>query len=202
MPSRETGPEGRKAQTQARILEAAAQLFMTRGYERTSIRTIAARARVSRAAVFWHFGSKAGLFEESCRRLLGPFFEMIRSSLMHLPPRKRLFDLFEVYESFVATYRSSIASFVRWALESPQVWTMLQGPLFEMHDEFMRDIRDTLVELGMARPAAEKLAASLIAMLDGNLLLEVLEKGEANRELRRAGLRQVARQMLGELPPE
>jgi AcrR family transcriptional regulator len=92
--TRAASSEGRKAETQARILDAAAGLFTTRGYERTSISLLAAQAGVSRAAIFWHFGSKAGLFEETCRRLLRPFFEEIRSSLQHLAPHKRLFELF------------------------------------------------------------------------------------------------------------
>ncbi len=203
-PTREhTTPEGRKALTQARILEAAAGLFMTRGYERTSISAIAAQAGVSRAAIFWHFGNKAGLFEETCRRLLGPFFEEVRSSLQHLAPRKRLFELFAVYESFVSSYRGPIESFVRWALESPQAWATLQGPLFEMHDEFMADIRQTLEDLLPDRRAAEPLAAALSATLDGNLLLDVLEGSDANREIRRRGLRRMAELALLEsgLPP-
>jgi AcrR family transcriptional regulator len=201
-PSRdETTPDGRKAQTQARILEAAAGLFTTRGYERTSISLIAAQAGVSRAAIFWHFGSKAGLFEETCRRLLRPFFEEVRSSLSHLEPRKRLFELFSVYESFVATYRGPIESFVRWALESPQAWATLQGPLFAMHDEFMADMRQTLEELLPDRRAAEPLAAALAATLDGNLLLDVLESGDGNREIRRQGLRRIAELALAEADP-
>jgi len=196
-------PDGRKAQTQSRILEAAAGLFTPRGYERTSISAIAAQAGVSRAAIFWHFGNKAGLFEETCRRLLGPFFEEVRSSLQHLAPRKRLFELFAVYESFVSTYRGPIESFVRWALESPQAWATLQGPLFAMHDEFMADIRGTLEELIVDRKAAEPLAAALAATLDGNLLLDVLESGDGNREIRRQGLRRMAELALLEsgLPP-
>jgi AcrR family transcriptional regulator len=195
-------PEGRKAETQARILDAAARLFTTRGYERTTISSIAVQARVSRAAIFWHFGTKAGLFEESCRRLLLPFFEEIRSSLRHLAPRKRLFELFAVYESFVASYREPIEAFVRWALESPQAWATLQGPLFAMHDEFEADIRTTLEELLPERRDAEALAAALIATLDGNLLLDVLKAGEGSREMRRLGLRRMAEQAIGAGPPE
>ena len=198
-PTRERSTaDGRKAETQARILEAAAGLFMTRGYERTSISLLAAQAGVSRAAIFWHFGSKAGLFEETCRRLLGPFFDEIRTSLQHLAPHKRLFELFAVYESFVATYRGPIESFVRWALESPQAWATLQGPLFAMHDEFMADIRQTLEELLPDKKQAAPLAAALAATLDGNLLLDVLETGEGNRELRRQGLRRLAELALAE----
>jgi len=43
--------DGRKTDTQARILEAAVALFAARGYERTSISAIATRAGVSRAAL-------------------------------------------------------------------------------------------------------------------------------------------------------
>jgi AcrR family transcriptional regulator len=191
---------GDKAETQNRILESAAQLFLTRGYERTSIRAVAAEAGVSRAAVFWHFRSKAGLFEETCRRLLSPFFEEIRSSLRHLAPRKRLFEFFSVYESFVSTYRGPIQGFVRWALESPAAWATLQGPLFAMHDEFMRDIRDALQEILPDRSTADPIAAALIATLDGNLLLDVLESERGNRELRRQGLRRIAALAIGEQP--
>lgn len=202
-PTRATSTaEGRKAETQARILEAAGRLFTTGGYERTSISSIAAQARVSRAAIFWHFGSKAGLFEETCRRLLGPFFEEMRSSLRHLGPRKRLFELFSVYESFVSSYRAPIEGFVRWALESPQAWATLQAPLFAMHDEFMRDIRETLEELLPDRSKAETLAAALIATLDGNLLLDVLEAGEGSREARRQGLRRMAELAIGAAPAD
>src|SRR5262247_4306000 len=140
--------EGRKAATQARILDAAAQLFISQGYEHTSISGIATRARVSRAAVFWHFGTKAGLFEETVRRLLGPFLEEMRGNLSHLPPRKRIFELIDTYESFVTTWREPILGFVRWALESPEAWAKLQGPLFSLHnDVFLRDLCEAFEEL-------------------------------------------------------
>ena len=192
----EPASEGRKAATQARILDAAARLFLTRGYERTSISAIASDARVSRAAIFWHFESKAGLFQETCRRLLGPFFEEIRGNLSHLPPRKRLFELFGVYESFVSSYREPIQGFVRWALESPQAWATLRAPLFAMHDEFMRDVTGSLEELIHDRPRAERWAATLVAALDGSLVLDVLEEEPGHRELRRQGLRLLAESML------
>ena len=68
-------PENRKAETQARILEAAVALFAELGFDGASITAIASRAHVSRATVFWHFGDKASLFQEACRRILVPFIE-------------------------------------------------------------------------------------------------------------------------------
>ncbi|WP_207079460.1 TetR/AcrR family transcriptional regulator [Novosphingobium sp. KA1] len=58
-------PSGaRNAQaTRARILDAAKQLFSTRGYSHSGIREIAARAGISSPLLLRYFGSKAGLFE-------------------------------------------------------------------------------------------------------------------------------------------
>jgi AcrR family transcriptional regulator len=46
------------------LLQAARELFAEKGYAATSTKEIAARARVTEAMVFRHFGSKASLFRE------------------------------------------------------------------------------------------------------------------------------------------
>jgi AcrR family transcriptional regulator len=53
--------------TRDRILKAATRLFAERGYEATSIRTLAAKARVNQAAINYHFKSKDGLYREILR---------------------------------------------------------------------------------------------------------------------------------------
>lgn len=47
------------------LLEAAAELFSTRGYSRTGTRAIAERADVAEVVLFRHFGNKANLFREA-----------------------------------------------------------------------------------------------------------------------------------------
>ncbi len=106
-----------KAATQDRILRAAGELFVAQGYEGTTIAEVAERAGVSRATVFWHFGDKATLFQEGCRRMLVPFIEQFRDSLEHLDAQKRTFELFNAYDAFVSQYLGTIETFVRWALE-------------------------------------------------------------------------------------
>lgn len=184
--------EGRKAETQARILEAAMALFAERGYDGASITKIAARARVSRATVFWHFSDKSTLFQEACRRMLAPFIDEFRKSLEHVEAHKRIFELFNVYEQFVSQYLGTIETFVRWALESDQMRASLQKPLFALHDQFIRDFRETFLEIWGDPEEAAELASAFLALLDGNLLLDLLEGNPARRELRRAGLRRVA----------
>ena len=185
-------PANRKEETQARILDAAIALFAERGYDGASISVIAERAGVSRATVFWHFSDKATLFQEACRRMLVPFVEEFRKSLEDVDPRKRVFELFNVYELFVSRYLETIEHFVRWALESPTLRAALHKPLFALHDQFTQDIRRAFLELWGDPAEAAELAAAFIALLDGNLLLDLMESSPEKRELRRAGLRRLA----------
>jgi TetR/AcrR family transcriptional regulator, regulator of cefoperazone and chloramphenicol sensitivity len=53
--------------TRDRILRTAVRLFAERGYQATSIRTLAAKARVNQAAINYHFKSKDGLYREVLR---------------------------------------------------------------------------------------------------------------------------------------
>src|ERR1700739_699464 len=59
-------------ETRTRILDAAADLFMQRGFEATSMRLLSSRAGVNLAAVNYHFGSKHALIEAVFRRRLDP----------------------------------------------------------------------------------------------------------------------------------
>src|SRR3954468_7349844 len=58
--------------SRAAILEAAQRLFADRGYDATSVRAVAARARVDPALVLHFFGSKAELFASSLHLPLDP----------------------------------------------------------------------------------------------------------------------------------
>jgi len=97
--------------TRDRILEAALDLFIERGYDKTSLREVAERVGVTKAALYYHFSSK----EEIIRTLIQPIydhFEPLAAALARRPdlkewgeglaaivewvlPQRRLFELFE-----------------------------------------------------------------------------------------------------------
>jgi AcrR family transcriptional regulator len=54
----EHAPTGRRGDTRARIQQVALELFAEQGYERTSLREIAERLGVTKAALYYHFKSK------------------------------------------------------------------------------------------------------------------------------------------------
>ncbi|MFI5316926.1 MAG: TetR/AcrR family transcriptional regulator [Myxococcota bacterium] len=57
-PARRRAPEA----SRDAILDAALRCFAKRGYHETSVDDIAARARLSKGAVYWHFAGKRALF--------------------------------------------------------------------------------------------------------------------------------------------
>ncbi len=60
-------------ETRKRILEAAARIFGQHGFNDVSLENIASAAGVTRGAVYWHFRSKAELFNTVCENTPLPF---------------------------------------------------------------------------------------------------------------------------------
>ncbi|MGW2841022.1 TetR family transcriptional regulator [Streptomyces sp. NPDC001493] len=62
----------RRRATEVRILDSARELFAQKGFERTTMRAVAAAARVDPALVMQYFGSKRGLFGQAVQALPAP----------------------------------------------------------------------------------------------------------------------------------
>lgn len=73
--SRKVKKEAEK--TRGRILASALSLFAKKGYEHTTFTDIAARLRLTKGAVYWHFDSKEKLLVELVRLALEKFRRQI-----------------------------------------------------------------------------------------------------------------------------
>ena len=109
--ARQTRERRRARNTREEILDVATDLFIELGYDKTSLREIAERVGVTKAALYYHFESK----EEIFRTLLQPILDLqndVMTLLQQKPsleqwadglttlvdwvlPRRRLFELFE-----------------------------------------------------------------------------------------------------------
>src|SRR5690349_25098477 len=63
--------ERRTEQTRARLMDAALELFLERGYDEPSINEITKRADLGAGTYYLHFKDKRGLYEALVRRDLG-----------------------------------------------------------------------------------------------------------------------------------
>jgi AcrR family transcriptional regulator len=77
------------AETRARLLRAAADVFAARGYDGTRVADIAAAAGVSNSALYAHFGSKAELLVSSLRAHGG----RVLADLLAADPERPVADL-------------------------------------------------------------------------------------------------------------
>ena len=68
------------AATREALLDAAERVFRERGVAHTSLAEVAAAARVTRGAVYWHFRDKADLFEALCERVQLPMEAMLANA--------------------------------------------------------------------------------------------------------------------------
>lgn len=186
-----------KAATQERILAAATELFLERGYEKTTVSDVAERGGVSRATVFWHFSDKGGLFREAFYRLLAPFRESIDRDLSHLPPAERLEAQLAMGGRFAQDHRAEIAAFVRWAIESPTFRDGLVTTLLDLNQRFAGALTQTVAELAQNDDDPKHLAIGLMLAFDANLLLSVFE-GETHRFAERdAAIQALAKRIAG-----
>ena len=69
--ARKTKEEAERTRT--RILASALSLFVRKGYERTTFTDIAARLKLTKGAVYWHFESKERLLVELVEEALAKF---------------------------------------------------------------------------------------------------------------------------------
>ena len=64
-------------ETRSRILDAAEKVFHQKGVAHAGLEDIAAAAKVTRGAIYWHFKDKAELFDAMMQRVVLPAEEML-----------------------------------------------------------------------------------------------------------------------------
>jgi AcrR family transcriptional regulator len=147
--------EERRRRTEATILDAARELFAAQGFERTTIRGVAARAGIDPALVMQHFGSKEGLFAASTR--WSNEHQTILTATSDTLPAAALADLLSHFEQ--GEDREAVVALMRNCLTHP-------AALAAMRDEVMCE-RKEAVAARLEGPDAELRAALFAACMIG-----------------------------------
>ena len=139
--------------TRAAILDAARRQFGAAGYDRTSLRTVAALAGVDQALIVHFFGSKMGLFLEVVDLPMDP--EAVIPALLN-GPRAEIGDRVAIFLVSVLENeqgRATITSLVRAATSEPEAARLVRdrlthelwGPLARRLDVEDAELRVSLV---------------------------------------------------------
>ncbi len=163
---RKLDPDGPQAaqrrETEQRVLDAAAELFVTLGYSRATIRGIAEAADVDPALVIHYFGSKEELFSRVTRA--GPALSLTGSA-----------D--EMTEQILDNLAASVVNvpvrslvMLRSMLTHPEAAQATRAGVRQYEEQLRRAI---------ASPDADVRAALIVALLLGIVLSRHLLKNEA-----------------------
>ena len=97
-------------ETRDRLVDVAAVLFAEQGFDAVTVRDICARASANVAAVNYHFGGKAGLYDEVLRRairIMQGTTEEIRKAGENQPPEARLEASIRIFLKRIASTRNT-----------------------------------------------------------------------------------------------
>ena len=163
--------------TRKRILASALSLFSAKGYDRTTFTDIAARLKMTKGAVYWHFESKEALLLALVDKMLARFKRIIEQ---RMPVDRLSFPV-------VADVMSSVAAVVV-AEPSARAFFMLMhtqvkwgsATMAQMREELLADVRFGPVQAfrsalendkrsGLVRRdvAVEEVVSTCIALWDG-----------------------------------
>jgi AcrR family transcriptional regulator len=152
-----------------RILEAAVELFSTRGYAGSGVDRLAERSGIAKTAIYYHFGNKEGLLAAVLERTATQWIDGIQQAARQggdplerldralagmramLEERPWIYKLFQILALEVAE-------------EKPEVRAMLRGIVRRARQAITDGIRDAL---GTDVPDADGVAGAILATLDG-----------------------------------
>jgi AcrR family transcriptional regulator len=96
----------RTRETQARLLDAAEEIFVRDGYEAAQLDEIAARAERSKGAVYTHFESKEDLFLALFEHRTRTYIERLLGELRHCKSREESLKVFRDFYIGLASDRA------------------------------------------------------------------------------------------------
>lgn len=144
----------RAAERPGEIVAAAAELFVERGYERTRMEDVAARAGVTKATVYLYFADKGRLFEAVVRHAMSPNVDRL--------------------EALVAAYDGSTPALLR------TIATLLEGVL----ESGFSAMAKVVVTESSAFPELAKSYVELVMSRGFRLLEAVVRRGVERGDLR------------------
>jgi AcrR family transcriptional regulator len=170
-----TTSKGDDRETHERLLNAATWLFAERGFAKVTVRDICRRARANVAAVNYHFGGKAGLYDAVLRtaiRTMQGTTEAARHAGENRPPEEQLEAYMSIFLQRVAKARDSwIHQLMMRELSDPtHALDMVAEEVIQPRMDYLASIIARLLGCGEEDPRVARcllsVNAQVLALLD------------------------------------
>lgn len=166
--------EERRRRTEAAIVEAARELFAEVGFEKTTIRAVAAKAGIDPALVMQYYGNKEGLFAAAARWQVD--HKRIGAAALEDIARTAIADIFEGFED-PATRDASIALMRNCLTHDSALGIVRDEVMCETQAMIAATIGGEDAEL-----RAGLLASTMMGLVMGRYLMELPALTSASRE--------------------
>lgn len=173
----------RRGNTRQRIQDVALELFAEQGYEKTSLREIAERLDVSKAALYYHFKTKEEIIVSLFEDLTKPILDLIEWG-------RRQPHTLETKQEIIRRYSQALAGaepLFRFMQENQA--TVRELRIGDTFKDRMRGLRDILID-----PEAELVdqVRSISAMFTLHAGMFVMQDLEGDSEKKREAVLEVA----------
>lgn len=177
----------RRGNTRQRIQDVALELFAEQGYEKTSLREIAERLNVTKAALYYHFKTKEEIIVSLFEDLTQPIQELIEWGA-------RQPHTLETKQEIVRRYSKALAGaepLFRFMQENQA--TVRELRIGESFKDRMRGLRDIIVDPDAALVDQVRCVSALFTLHAG---MFVMQDVEGDFEQRREAVLEVAVDMI------
>jgi AcrR family transcriptional regulator len=159
----------RRGDTRQRIQDVALELFAEQGYEKTSLREIAERLEVTKAALYYHFKTKEEILVSIFEDLVEPISDLIDwgAAQPHTLETKR--EIVRRYSEALA----AAAPLFRFMQENQA--TVRELRIGEMFKSRMLDLRDILVDPEADLTDQVRCVSAMFTLHAGMFVLQDLE---------------------------
>jgi AcrR family transcriptional regulator len=181
------GKAPRSAETREKILEAALELFREKGFAETSMREIAATARVATGLAYYYFDSKESIvlaFYQKAKSDLQPLLEAAQSE-SKLQARLRAIIL--VKFTYFAPNRKFLGALMGHAADPHSPLSPFAEPSREIREMDIKQFERALIETGTNVPAdlGPRLSRMLWMYQMGMILFWIYDRSADQERTRR-----------------
>jgi len=162
----DAAPSTRREGTEARrdqILEAAAAIFAEKGYQRATVREIAARAGIAPGTIYLYFESKRDLLLAIADWLIAQRVDQTLAEMTSLPPEEYLAAITRDRIAFARDTRAFLVALFTEMWTDPELqrrfFSQIVGPLFVTAAAYLR----TRIEAGQVRPCRVEVVVPALA---------------------------------------
>ncbi len=170
---------GNSSPTRERILKTSFNLFLSHGYDGTSLSRIVGASNVSKGAFYHHFASKADIYGEVVHRFfVGPLLQFDTAELRDMSPRKARSTLKSFYRTLpdlvARTTDQDMTRYFSMMFEAISRLPDFRRDISRLYSQLHKDLSRAFARGQKPTKRQKRLARRFLARMEGEIYLSAV----------------------------